>query len=152
MKNQNSRLSSVWKNRKQIVEGILNNVFTKETVDAISEERLDECLKCSNYDLTGESCVMPGTGPCCKSCGCSLKLATKSLSYKCPESKWPVYISNDENTDLSILIKYKSDLDTLKQEGKVTEEEFKALLIQIASSNQNEAGYGRMQIRNLMNS
>lgn len=138
---------NVWKTRNQIFEGIKNSIFTKDTVEAISKERVDLCKSCENYDVDGKHCVVPRTGPCCGKCGCSLHLATRSLNYKCPINKWPVYISDDESVELSMLVKYKSELDDLLTNGKISTESYERLHEGIFSNDPNVAGYSRMQIR-----
>ena len=35
----------IWKNRKQIAEGIKNNIFKQEHVESLAEERLQICIK-----------------------------------------------------------------------------------------------------------
>ena len=77
----------IWKNRKVILEGI----------KAIAADRLSVCKKCDLFDATGDSCVMPGTQPCCGECGCSLALKTRSLSSECAEGHWTSVLTDEED-------------------------------------------------------
>ena len=43
---------------------------------------------------------MPGTGPCCNLCGCSLKLKTRSLSTFCPDKRWMAVLSEKQEDEL----------------------------------------------------
>ena len=75
-----STLNDIWKFRKQISEGIINTVFKNEIVEKVADERMQICKKCEHYD---GKCSVPGTGPCCGACGCSLSFKTRSLSSIC---------------------------------------------------------------------
>lgn len=88
--------SKIWENKKQIIEGLKNNTFKREDVEAISAHREGICKTCPNYDTVGSDCLIPGTQPCCSNCGCSLKLKTRSLSSKCPLDKWVALLSEEE--------------------------------------------------------
>jgi hypothetical protein len=57
-------------------------------------------MACPNYDVTGASCLAPGSQPCCSNCGCSLKFKTRSLSSECPVKKWPALLTQEEEDDL----------------------------------------------------
>ena len=89
-------LDIVWQNRKQILEGIKNKIFRSEHVEEIAKGRMDICLACSDIDHDGGECLIPGTQPCCKECGCSLELKTRSLSSKCDSDKWDALINEDD--------------------------------------------------------
>jgi hypothetical protein len=92
----------IWKNRNQIVEGVVNSVFKKEDVELIAEERMSICRRCPSgcFDQEGTGCMIPGTQPCCNQdkggCGCSLGFKTRALSSACPLEHWPAEISEDE--------------------------------------------------------
>src|SRR5215216_7300900 len=113
MRDLKKNIKTVWKSKKQILEGIRNKIFTNETVELISQERLEECVKCEYYDTEGSSCVVPGTAPCCNLCGCCLSIASRSLSYECKAGKWKIYISEDEAVDLQIVLQFSEKLDHL---------------------------------------
>jgi hypothetical protein len=81
-------LKTVWSNRLQILEGIKNFINRDEHVERIAATRMSICEECPLLDLKGSKCFAPGTEPCCGSCGCSLKLKTRSLESECPEGKW----------------------------------------------------------------
>ena len=85
----------IWKNKGQILEGIRNNIFKTEHIEEIAQERLNFCKGCLMHD---GPCAVPGTGPCCGDCGCSLKLKVRSLSASCPlpEPKWKAVLSFEE--------------------------------------------------------
>jgi len=90
-------LKKIFNARKEILDGVKNNIFKKESVEEIASERRKICLGCPFYDKVGTDCYVVGTHPCCASCGCSLKLKLRSLSSSCPEGKWdPVLTENEE--------------------------------------------------------
>ena len=101
----------IWKNGGQILEGIKHKIFKKEHVEIVAKERLAICKKCSLFDTKGDKCLVPGTQPCCGSCGCSMDLKIRSLSSECPEGKWDAILSHEENYLLNeqIMKKNKSD-------------------------------------------
>lgn len=97
-------LTKIWKARKLILEGITNTVFKKQFVEDVYQYRLDICKKCEHYN--GE-CEVPGSGPCCGACGCSLKFKLRSLSSACgleeidEDPLWlPVMKQNEEDEHL----------------------------------------------------
>lgn len=90
-----------FKNTKQILEGIKNNIFKKEHIEAEAALRWSICKKCILLDKEGHFCMVPGTEPCCGDCGCSLALKTRSLSSSCPVNKWPALMSEDEEEMLN---------------------------------------------------
>lgn len=94
-------LLEIWKNRGQIVEGILNSVFKKEDVEAIAESRIAICNNCPHIDQDGKECLAPGTQPCCSLCGCSLGFKTRSMSSECPAGKWKALMSEQEEDMLN---------------------------------------------------
>jgi len=91
-----SKYIGAFKNSSKILEGIKNNIFKSEHVEAEAALRIDVCNKCNFLDTSGSKCLVPGTQPCCGSCGCSLTLKTRSLSSECPEGKWPALMTEDE--------------------------------------------------------
>ena len=90
------KFMGAFKNTPQILEGIKNKVFKQEHVEAEAALRWAVCKKCSFLDTKGIKCMVPGTQPCCASCGCSLSLKTRSLSSECPEGKWPAILTEEE--------------------------------------------------------
>lgn len=91
-----SKYIGAFKNSSKILEGIKNNIFKSEHVEAEAALRMHVCNKCNFLDTSGSKCLVPGTQPCCGSCGCSLSLKTRSLSSECPEGKWPALMTEDE--------------------------------------------------------
>ena len=91
-----AKLIDAWKNKGQILEGFLNSVFKKEDVEAVADSRFAICKSCPLIDLEGSKCLVPGTQPCCSSCGCSLHMKTRSLSSSCPEGKWAAMVEEFE--------------------------------------------------------
>ena len=82
----------------------MNNIFKKEHVEEIAEERLAICKTCPFIDLKGSKCAVSGTQPCCSKCGCSLKLKTRSLSSGCGDEenpRWNAVLSEDEEDKLN---------------------------------------------------
>lgn len=100
-------LNQIFKNRKQILEGIKNNLFKKAHIEDIASERMLICTECEHYDIKGEGCLVFGTAPCCNKltggCGCSLSLKTRSLSSACPLSspKWEAILTDEEEDRLN---------------------------------------------------
>ena len=96
-------VKKIWKNRKEILEGIKNNVFKKEAVEEIANERNEICKKCEHIDIEGNSCMVSGTHPCCGLCGCSLKLKQRSLASGCDDGYWEPVLTEAEDLDHEIL-------------------------------------------------
>lgn len=90
----------IWKNRNQIVEGIKNSIFKNEHVEEIANVRKSVCENCDFIDRGGSKCVIPGTQPCCGSCGCSLHLKVRSLSSGCPEGYWKAILTEKEEEEI----------------------------------------------------
>lgn len=95
---------TIWKNKGQILEGVMNSVFKKEDVEEIATERMNICRNCHLYDTQGYGCLVPGTHPCCNEknggCGCSLEFKTRSLSSDCPLNKWKAILTQEEEDKL----------------------------------------------------
>ena len=98
MKLRMGRLSDIWKNRKQILEGIKNATIRNEFVEEIALERNAICDQCPSK---GDKCAVPGTAPCCNECGCSLTFKTRSLSSECPLGKWKALLSEEEEDKIN---------------------------------------------------
>lgn len=97
------KLSDIWKNRKQIMEGIKNSIIRDEFVEEIASNRMDICTACVYKDVDGKECVVPGTQPCCSLCGCSLEFKTRSLSSECPDDRWLALVSEEDEDTLDQL-------------------------------------------------
>lgn len=54
----------------------------------IAMKRMEICKECEHFDETGEYCLMPGTQPCCKLCGCCLEYKVHCMSVSCDINKW----------------------------------------------------------------
>jgi hypothetical protein len=95
----------IWKSKGQIVEGIVNNIFKREDVEEIAQQRMQICIGCALYDVQGNGCFVPGTEPCCDEskggCGCSLSLKTRALSSDCPLGKWKAELTKEEEDQLN---------------------------------------------------
>lgn len=96
-------LKKIWESRNQILEGIKNSTFQNDAVEAIAEERNKICTQCELYDTQGHHCLIPGTAPCCGSCGCKLSLKQRSLASSCPEGYWEPVLTENEELDHEIL-------------------------------------------------
>ena len=97
------KLTQIWKNKSQILEGIINTVIRDEYVEEVAAIRNSICNDC---ELKGDKCMVSGTGPCCNECGCSLKLKIRSLSSSCPHPdgpKWDALLTEDEEDELDNL-------------------------------------------------
>lgn len=86
----------IWKEKGKILEGIRNRIFKNADVEDIAAERMSICATCPHIDLTGSECMVPGTQPCCKLCGCSLGLKTRALSAACDEKRWLAVVTPEE--------------------------------------------------------
>lgn len=84
-----------FKNLDQITEGIKNNMFKKEHIEAVVTDRWKVCINCSLFDAKGDDCLAPGTQPCCSDCGCSLAFKMRSLSSECPKGYWQSLVSEE---------------------------------------------------------
>jgi hypothetical protein len=93
-------LKLIWKNRKEILEGITNAVIRDETVEEIAALRYNICSECTSK---GNECAVKGTAPCCNECGCSLSLKTRSLASDCPLGKWEAIATVEEEDKLEEL-------------------------------------------------
>tara|TARA_R100001015_G_C4611640_1_gene167049 strand:- start:462 stop:812 length:351 start_codon:yes stop_codon:yes gene_type:complete len=102
----------IWKNRRQIAEGIKNNIFKQEHIESLAEQRMQICIKCSKFDITGKDCEVPGTQPCCGICGCSLALKTRALSSSCPDNKpkWNAVVTEEQEDQINYQI-FNADQD-----------------------------------------
>ena len=94
------QLLGAFKNLDQIAEGLSNNVFKKEHVEAVATDRFQVCVSCSLFDAFGKDCLAPGTQPCCSDCGCSLAFKTRSLASACPKGKWKELMSDQDEKAL----------------------------------------------------
>ena len=70
-----------------IIQGWVNDAIKTNNWEKVSAYRLDICKSCPAYDTVGTSCKVPGTQPCCSSCGCPLNKKSRSDS-NCPQKKW----------------------------------------------------------------
>ena len=96
-------LNKIWKNRKQIYEGIKNSVMRDTFVEEVAKKRMLICKECLEIDLKGSKCEVPGTQPCCGNCGCSLAFKTRALSSACPIGEWTALMSENEEDKLGEL-------------------------------------------------
>jgi len=96
MKGKWKKYLDVFKNADKIAEGIANTVFKKEHVEAVATDRFQICIKCSLFDARGDSCVVPGSQPCCGDCGCSLAFKVRSLSSECPKGFWDALVTEED--------------------------------------------------------
>tara|TARA_R110001606_G_scaffold301721_3_gene449283 strand:+ start:606 stop:938 length:333 start_codon:yes stop_codon:yes gene_type:complete len=103
------KYTDAFKNLDKIAEGIKNNIFKKEHVEAVFTDRYQICAECSLLDVKGDSCLAPGTQPCCSDCGCSLDFKLRSLSSECPKGYWNSLVS--EETE-ELITKQINDYDT----------------------------------------
>ncbi len=92
---------NIFKTGLEILEGIKNNIFKKEDVEAIAKDRWQICTECKSLDAVGTKCAVPGTKPCCGECGCSLGLMLRSLSSECPIGKWEAFLNEQEEDALN---------------------------------------------------
>ena len=95
----------VFKNADLILEGIKNNIFKKEHVEAVATHRFQICINCSLFDAKGTDCLAPGTQPCCSDCGCSLAFKVRSLSSECPKGYWFALTTEEQEEKINQQIK-----------------------------------------------
>jgi len=97
-------------NFKGILEGVWNSVFIKESIEQISQERLNICKACDknsdNAKRLGYKTFRPDFH--CSLCGCNLELKTRSLSEVCPSGKWGAYLTDTEELELQEKLKNDS--------------------------------------------
>jgi hypothetical protein len=98
-----TKLTELWKNRKQILEGITNSIIRDEFVESVAEERMSICNTCVRKDDKGDTCLVSGTQPCCNLCGCSLHFKVRSLSTHCPDYRWNKVLTEKEEDKLNDL-------------------------------------------------
>jgi hypothetical protein len=79
----------LWKNRKKILEGLINRLLPNTYVEKIYNERFIICMSCPELDIEGDNCYIPGTAPCCSKCGCELATKLRSLSSGCGDEENP---------------------------------------------------------------
>ena len=96
MVNSWKKYIDAFKNIDKITEGIKNNIFKKEHIEAVATDRFQICIKCSLFDAKGDDCLAPGTQPCCSDCGCSLTFKVRSLSSECPKGYWDALVTEDQ--------------------------------------------------------
>lgn len=82
------KLLKAFGNMDKIYEGIRNNVFRKDHIEAVASVRWQTCKVCEMLDETGKDCAVPGTQPCCSDCGCAIGNKIRCLSCSCPLDKW----------------------------------------------------------------
>lgn len=89
-------MKNIWKNRKKILEGLINWVTGKYR--KIAKERQEICKACVHYDKHGisDNVVIKGK-PACDICGCSISLLSHAMSASCSLEdidkvpKWKAY-------------------------------------------------------------
>lgn len=74
----------------EIVEGWVTHWFFSKSkrVQKRAKERLTICATCPSLDLEGKHCSIKNTQPCCKECGCPLKIKSKNKNSECPKGLW----------------------------------------------------------------
>lgn len=112
-----AKLFDIFQKRKEILEGVMNTLFTSKHVEEIAAKRMEVCNSCPHMDKEGSSCFVPGTAPCCSKCGCRLQYMVRSLSSACsdPENpRWEAILSPDEEADVNRQLDYDPDKPTQK--------------------------------------
>ena len=109
MESRWSKYVEAFKNLDAIAEGIKNNIFKKEHVEAVATDRFQICIKCSLFDSKGSDCLAPGSQPCCSDCGCSLSFKVRSLSSECPKGYWDSLMAEETEELINKQIKSKED-------------------------------------------
>lgn len=89
-----SLLYNIWKNRTNILKGLLNRIYVKSNIKILAEERLSICESCpfSSENATKRPYgKLPYTH--CTACGCSLNVKPYAPQAECPKGKWEQLIS-----------------------------------------------------------
>lgn len=86
----------IWKERGAILEGVKNRIFKQEHVEEIAERRLAVCRTCEYYGKNSDDCMIVGTHPCCKHCGCCLAFKSRALSASCDLGFWDAIVTENE--------------------------------------------------------
>jgi len=86
MRINRENLLKVWKSKGQILEGIVNNIFKQDDIEAVAIERASICESnaCGLYDKDGssEKAFVKGS-PACGGCGCNIQLKTRCMACDC---------------------------------------------------------------------
>jgi len=94
------KLMKAFGNFDQILEGVKNNIFKEEHIEAVAKVRWQNCKICKHIDYVGTKCTAPGTQPCCIECGCSLAWKMRALSAECPIGRWKSYMTEELEEEL----------------------------------------------------
>ncbi len=80
-------LKRIWENRINILQGLVNRVFSSKEVRELANKRLEKCNPC---EFNSENSPVKDNIPYkhCMKCGCSLGLKPYSKDSKCPIGKW----------------------------------------------------------------
>ena len=89
------QLMKAFGNIEHIYEGIKNNIFKRDHIEAAAALRWNHCKVCKHLDTEGDSCLVPETQPCCSECGCSLGIKMRCLSTECPIGRWPALMTEE---------------------------------------------------------
>jgi hypothetical protein len=81
-------LKTIWKNKKEIIEGVSNSIIKKQAVEDVANLRYSICKECPSLSTNCAKFV----SECCNICGCSLEFKTRSMKSSCPADKWPSII------------------------------------------------------------
>ncbi len=109
MANKWKKYVDAFKNINKIAEGIKNNIFKKEHIEAVATDRFQICVRCSLFDAKGDDCVAPGSQPCCSDCGCSLAFKVRSLSSECPKGYWDALVTEEQEDLITNQINQNED-------------------------------------------
>jgi len=109
MKKPWKKYLNAFKNVNEIAEGVKNNMFKKEHIEAIFTDRYQVCVGCPLIDLKGTNCLVPGSQPCCSDCGCSFHFKLRSLSSECPKGYWLAVTSEEEEELINQQIQNNKD-------------------------------------------
>lgn len=109
MRLNKENLLRIWKNKNQILEGVVNKLFTNDHIEEIANERLAICQSniCGYYDADGSSerAVVKGKASCA-GCGCALEFKTRCLSCHChlqDEQQHPLWVAEISPAEETIL-------------------------------------------------
>lgn len=81
---------------KEILDGIKNSVFVKESVEKIAAERYSICKTCPHNSKNSDNIYLRPDEHCLE-CDCNLYLKTRSLHSQCPLNKWMALATEDQS-------------------------------------------------------
>lgn len=87
----NISIAEIYKNRTNIITGVVNSIIKQPNVESLADKRLKICRtnECGFHDALGQSdkAVVKGSESCAE-CGCKLSWKTRAPGDKCRKGYW----------------------------------------------------------------